>query len=527
LHVCRTTPAGTEAAIRLVDEYHISNANLELRKRFLRLTADDISVLKKLSRWADRVADSIAKEFYDHQFAFPGTRQFFEQYARTKGISLDQLRQRLERMQAQYFREIFRGGDYGQDYYEQRLRIGAVHEVIDFPLKWYVGSYALYADLVRTHLRRSFFLRPGLRSRAERAILTVFNYDMQAVTESYLHRLLRSSGVDLQAVRMSSDVEDTSDRYGEVKNRLREAVAASIRTARVVMELSNRLSSMAEQSKLAVDQIASAIDQVAKSAVHQMEQVSAAAQAVDRMAQGIEMVAEGAREQGDSVRHALDALAGVRRELEESARRVRRMGEHSQRIAEMAEAISGIADQTNLLALNAAIEAARAGEHGRGFAVVAEEVRKLAEGSARSAKEVAELVAGIREAVDEAVGAMERLTRRVEGELVRAVEQVSAVADRHAELTRQMAASAADVRRAMENMASVTQQNSAAAQQVSASAEEVAAQIGEVSGSALELRRAAGELQQAVAAFRVEDGGAGRAQEHGEDRLRSLAASRR
>jgi hypothetical protein len=48
-----------------------------------------------------------------------------------------------------------------------------------------------------------------------------------------------------------------------------------------------------------------------------------------------------------------------------------------------------------------------------------------------------------------------------------------------------------------------------------------------VSGSALELRRAAGELQQAVAAFRVEDGGAGRAQEHGEDRLRSLAASRR
>jgi hypothetical protein len=186
----------------------------------------------------------MAREFYDHQFTFPETRAFFENFARKKGVSLKDLRGRLERTQAGYFRQIFReaaqGEDYGLGYSERRLSVGMVHNVIDLPLKWYVGSYALYQDLVRKYLRRSFPLRPGLWSRAERAIFTVFNYDMQAVTEAFLNDLLQSFGVDLEAVQVTSESRDISDCYGEIKGYLRQALAESVGITERLWEVRGR-----------------------------------------------------------------------------------------------------------------------------------------------------------------------------------------------------------------------------------------------------------------------------------------------
>ncbi|MBX6724179.1 MAG: hypothetical protein IRY92_13255, partial [Dactylosporangium sp.] len=142
---------------QLATLYRITDANLALRKQFLRFTPGDVAALAALAPWAQRVAPVIAREFYDHQFTFSETRAFFEQHARRRGIALGRLRKHLEHTQAEYFRQIFeeaaRGGEFGVDYFERRLHVGALHNEIDLPLKWYIGSYALYHDLVRAHLR--------------------------------------------------------------------------------------------------------------------------------------------------------------------------------------------------------------------------------------------------------------------------------------------------------------------------------------------------------------------------------------
>src|SRR6185503_8031642 len=112
--------------------------------------------------------------------------------------------------------------------------------------------------------------------------------------------------------------------------------------------------------------------------------------------------------------NAIQRLLQIQHAVEEAASRIEALGESGKRIGSIVEVIRHISEQTTLLALNAAIEAAHAGEQGRGFAVVADEVSNLAKRVGRSAKDIEDLIATIREQTTEAVRAMDVGTREVE-----------------------------------------------------------------------------------------------------------------
>jgi methyl-accepting chemotaxis protein len=111
---------------------------------------------------------------------------------------------------------------------------------------------------------------------------------------------------------------------------------------------------------------------------------------------------------------AADGLTRINRTIQASGGILTALHERADDIGKIVGVIDDLAEQTNLLALNAAIEAARAGEHGLGFAVVAEEVRKLAEKSAQSTKEIAELITSIQREARRAVENMDKSTAIVE-----------------------------------------------------------------------------------------------------------------
>jgi methyl-accepting chemotaxis protein len=148
------------------------------------------------------------------------------------------------------------------------------------------------------------------------------------------------------------------------------------------------------------------------------ERLRERAEEMDSSARSLVGAAESSR---DAIGRASGTLVTISDRVHATATTVGALGDASADIDEFVETVSRIARQTNLLALNAAIEAARAGEHGKGFAVVAEEVRKLAEESARAAKEVADTIAIVRQNIAAAVTSMS------EGE--REVRDVGGIAD--------------------------------------------------------------------------------------------------
>lgn len=295
---------------------------------------------------------------------------------------------------------------------------------------------------------------------------------------------------------------------------------------RVVADLRH----LAERISQSISQINNVTQQVANNSQQQSRLVEEAAATIEEMSAGLQEVAASAQVMNTSAQKAAETSTGGQQAVEKANVKMQaiqgnvsslvtsfqELAAQLRKINEIVGIITGIADQTNLLALNAAIEAARAGEQGRGFAVVAEEVRKLAEQSAKSADDIGELITTIQqktegfiqlvgqskesvasgaEAVNEAGNAFAQITHLIQ-EIADQSQSVSAAIEEMSAGSQQMVAS-------VENISRGARENAAASQQVAASAAEQGTALEEIVNSVQLLTDLASQTEGLLKLFKV------------------------
>lgn len=385
----------------LVEEIGLDRDEIEWRKEFIGFDDEDVRLLEEMGELFEDCQDEAAEEFYKHLQSYEGTQEILEKSTRSV--------KELKGTQTSYLVRLSEG-IYGNSYFQDRARIGKIHDMLDMPPKHYLGTYMHYNNIIIPRIVESVIQDQAGGGGLVSSLTGSSEGEIREVSEEIADKImafLKITNLDMQ-VAMDTYIHSYTQDMAAMSNEVESAIGELEKLSRLIVQKAQEVDSLAEAANDNSENVAEEVSDMSMT----VEEIASSAEEVDKMSDDMEESAERVRAMVDEIDEAVDGVDETRAENQE---KLTSLADSLDRMSKITDNINELADQTSVLATRASTESTElTGEAGEKLRNISDQIKEIVAEAEKRAEDAERLAQEVSEDIEEATKALDEIGDEIE-----------------------------------------------------------------------------------------------------------------